>query len=118
MNFNKRIAWILSSLERASAKRTALIAKIPVLRKNVSVLEAELDAVESEMDSIDGEYARSNGRDHEWQLLVEVLENEACVIEDAFETAEEKLEDAECSLDGIEGSVEAASYDAVDAAKA
>lgn len=118
MNFNKRLIWIRSSLEKAAAKRTALLTKIPELRKAERVLNRELEHIEREMDRLDDKYGRRDGESHEWDLLVEVLEDEAYRVECQLSDARDRLEDAEASLDCLEGHIEATSYDAVDAANA
>ena len=117
MNFNQRVASIRFNLIKADAKRTMLLVKIPVLRKNVSALKRELELIEAEMDLIDDTYARRNSRDHEWQLLIDVLEELAWKTDDALSDAENELEDAEYCLDEIEGGVEGAYYDSVDAVR-
>lgn len=112
MNFNQRIAWIQRSLTQASAKRTALLTSIPVLIR-------EIDALIKESDAAEGMYEKMvNLCGDEWSALIDEVDVISIEINGELDQAQMALEDAECSLNTIEGYVESACYCAVDAAKA
>lgn len=110
MNFNQRIACINRGLTKAAAKRTALLAKIPVLKQEVKVLTKASEAAEKVFLKIE------NCCGPEWELILTAAEDIVIEINGDLDRAELTLGDAYEDIRGIEYHVETASYDVIDAA--
>ena len=112
MNFNQRIAWIQRSLAQATARRQALVDSLPALRQKMKDIRKAADSAEAVFLKME------NCCTSEWDFLTAEVEQVVIDLNGELDRAELNLEDAKASIYDIEGCVEAASYDAVDAAKA